>query len=312
MSKKKQEAPELAIEFTLAQSTEVPEPGPNTVVFDPPVPVPYLTGDTTDEDWKNVLGLSWEEYVQPIREKYVRHPNYDRNDMFRPHFNRMAPLGDRTQKMVEDFYTCDFWCRLLAFECPRDGLLKNIIDQYTEPQSQAEAPLTGLEMALRGVDTSKTPFKVLDHGCGRGEFTLAALWLHPDLHFVCCDFATPARVVLANSIAKYMPWANVTFCWKGQQDYRDFGPFDYINSSEVLEHCWDPELEASYLWEAARHDALMHLSTFFNDCGGHNPSHLREHHQFQDVALWLGRLKNLGWKVAGHDPRGIAKIFRKT
>ena len=280
---------------------------------------PRLDGDITSEDWQDVLnGQTWEEYTQVIADKYAAHPHYDRNDMFRPHFNRMAPLGNRTASDVEAFYRSDIWCRLLAFECPKEGLLRSIINQYTSEASLAEAPLAGFLQAydahLKRHEDGETlrPFRVLDHGCGRGEFTLSALWLRPAISVVCCDFRTPARELLQRAIAKYMPWADVTFCWVGENDYETLGPYDYINSSEVLEHVWNPVEEAVRLCRSAKDGSTMHLSTFFNDCEGKNPSHLREHHKYQDTALWFGVLSQIGWEICGNDPRGIPKLFRKT
>ena len=80
-----------------------------------------------------------------------------------------------------------------------------------------------------------------------------------------------------------------------------------------MEHCDEPVLVLKSLVAAMKDEGIMYLSTFFDDCNGEDPTHLRKNTiRYNDCAVWAEIIKESGLicTVKNHcgTPKGFVKI----
>ena len=96
-------------------------------------------------------------------------------------------------------------------------------------------------------------------------------------------------------------------------DYSDLkGEYDYIICSDVLEHTDEPEEALKALMKLLKDDGWFFLATFFDDCQGTDPSHLRKNVvRYGNYQNWLGKVLQLGLVLVESDKHGIEKGYKK-
>ena len=88
--------------------------------------------------------------------------------------------------------------------------------------------------------------------------------------------------------------------------------YDYIISSEVLEHVWEPEEVLVHMIDHLKDDGVMYLSTFFDDMRGQDPTHLVQNtKRYNSPDTWLAIVKNKGLVPTIFDMNGVPKGFKK-
>lgn len=274
-----------------------------------------LTGDLTAQDLEAAFGMPYEEYVRPVQERYATLPKgSDRNDIVRDYFNSIAGTkGARNADGVMRFYSDPdgLFCRMCAMEigCGGtiiSGLVNSGRDRFISPDNA--------DFAFAW-NTARQRFghvAALDHGCGPCNCGLYLL--SEGAYCVFYDFETPIRRAIRDGIRKYADAdtrSRCAFCWKGQDDFTSYGPYNLVLTLDVLEHCIDPVDEIHKISSAMCTGGVMLMNTFFNSCGGHDPSHLDEHARFQDAQQWYDAVNAAGLFCIGNDPRGVPKVFEK-
>jgi len=88
--------------------------------------------------------------------------------------------------------------------------------------------------------------------------------------------------------------------------------YDYIVNSDVMEHVPEPESTMDYILTLLKDKGWMFLSTFFDDCDGTDPSHLKRNtERFNHWQTWLGIVVEKGLFPFVKDEAGVMKGFQK-
>lgn len=268
-----------------------------------------LDCDISEDDWIDVLGCSFDEYVEPIKQKYLSLPQgSDRNDILRETFNNMAgSIENRNIEGIKNFYSCDLYSRLSAYEMPKENVLTLYGNSYDILNSE-EANCKAIREVAEKTDGV---FSFFDHGFDKGHFALSVAATYPKSSVIMYDIYSPTRQVIKNAINKYLQGYNVKIIWANEVDIIDCGIFDVVNSQEVLEHIYDPVNEVIKISNIIVKGGLFHMSTFFDSNNGRDPAHLDENKKFQNSELWFQEVEKCGFKRYGYDPRGHLKIFKR-
>lgn len=155
----------------------------------------------------------------------------------------------------------------------------------------------------------KSDFEILDYGCGHGLFGLYFTLL--GFNVTLADIPTKHFEFLKFLCNKYK--INVKFYDVPPCDNMDFPEqYDYIINSEVMEHCNEPVTVMISLINAMKYKSKMYLSTFFDDCGGNDTTHLLKNvKRYQDPKVWYPLIERLGLDLIDRCPNGIPKIYMK-
>lgn len=282
-----------------------------------------LKADTTREDWLKVTGRTRDEYLKPIADKYDEVRRYkeatDEDDLTRDYFLKLARSnntieGNLIPEGVSDYYSSDWFGMTQAWGLPEDNLLSVLMHSGAEQIKGNDA----LNAAFHRVDTDcHGKMRFLEHGCGAGRVALGALALAPQAYVTMVDFPNSFRRLLRHCAKKFLSDYAIRVLHIGEDADYDFPvpnyvPYDFVISNEVLEHCIDPVNEVRRIASCMRDGGLFYCSTFFNDCNGKNPTHLREHHQYQDSELWFSAVENCGFIRELYDGNGVLKVFRRV
>lgn len=274
---------------------------------------------TAAEEWIDVVGCTWEEYTQPIRDLYAQHegdPTFDRDSCFRDDFNkRVGPNGARNFEAVAEFYgdPNGIFARLVAYEqgAPDDKspVLKAIATGHAQFEWSALA-FARDEAARRFGDDGVI---MLDHGAGPCSLGLSVADSYKRAKVILYDFPLPLRQVIGRMMPRYLQ-DRVSFSWAPTSGpfFRPGVHFNLVTSQEVLEHCVDPFGELSRIASNMVKGGVIYLSTFFNDVEGKNPSHLSEHHGYQDTPIYLKAIEDCGFQLIGRDINGCERVFEKV
>ena len=156
---------------------------------------------------------------------------------------------------------------------------------------------------------AKTPGKtMLDYGCGCAA---SSIWVASQgLDVTLADLPIKGFKFLEYITNKYRPgikFLDIT------SDYLDLGgPYDFIYCSEVLEHVIEPFEVLKNLVKHLKHNGEMYLTTFFYDCEGVAPQHLKHNVEAYGVAEVAGEnIAACGLALIGVD-RNSPKIFRNV
>lgn len=162
---------------------------------------------------------------------------------------------------------------------------------------------------ISDVNKEKENIKILDYGCGAAKYGLNLALKGYDV--TLADIPHPHFQFMKFLCEKYnvkvkfydVPCSNeMVFPEK----------YDYIINTEVMEHCDEPVMVLKSLNDAMKDDGIMFLSTFFNDCDGDDPSHLRKNTiRYEEVAKWWIEVEKIGLYCYKKDPRGVEKGFKK-
>lgn len=273
---------------------------------------------TEAEEWIDITGQTWEEYTEPVRKMYEENElteYYDRDCIWRDDFNRrVGPEGRRNWAGVTEFYSDQegIFSRLIAHEQgnPADGdiILKKV------KQGREQLDLLALRTAhLEAAERFGTSgIIMLDHGTGPCSLGLAIADIYPKSRVVLYDFCLPHRRVIERRMWPSMR-NRVSFSWAPRSNaFFQMGMhFNLVYSQEVLEHCIDPFGELHAIHDNMVEGGVLFLSTFFNDVEGKNPSHLREHHKYQDTPTYLKAIEDCGFRLIGRDENGCERVFER-
>jgi len=83
--------------------------------------------------------------------------------------------------------------------------------------------------------------KVLDIGCGTGEYAIAAGRRYPEMEIVGIDYSSSAIEIANKLLKKEKSDINVKFICKDFTEYISNEKFDYIVCSGLVETCWDKQ-----------------------------------------------------------------------
>lgn len=272
------------------------------------------TDDVQPEDWMSVLGEPWGEYTKQIAEAIAAEGFAGRNDIIRPAFPRYAgEPGSRYMPGVSAFYRSDLYSRLAAYEMGRQSCVQNAVNGGTDQVGAESSGFAPVIQEARAIMAA--PLTVFDHGCNFGALGLGTIEIAPPATATLYDHKIPARIVLSRAMGRIPDLRDrVIWCWvdpEGRRRVEAHGPYHIVISHEVLEHCADPVAELQWLVSLMWPGGILFLSTFFNSCGGHDPTHLDEHARFQDTELWFEVVRGCGLELHAKDPRGVEKFFRK-
>lgn len=150
--------------------------------------------------------------------------------------------------------------------------------------------------------------KVIDHGCGPAHYGIKLALMGYDVTLM--DLPHKAFRFLQFLVEKYdIP--NISFKDITPNEREVDGMYDYIISSEVLEHCEEPVDVLRHLRDHLKINGWMYLGTFFNDLGGIDPSHLKKNNKYQNFDLWIGIVARLGLMPMIKDQAGVEKGFQR-
>lgn len=290
-----------------------------------------LVGDITDEDFEEFFGMPWRKYTAPIRKIASRlkreGQRVDRPWICRENFNKTTlpkeqqgrdpygyfPETKRDPKSVRMFYGSDFYSRVLAYDPSAfSRSLKKLF--AAGEQLVADGPYKdGLTYVCSRFGEQN--IRVLDYGHGMAR-TIAGLMgiaSRAEL-FVVCDIRCKMREFLEVMFTKYVHNVNFQFEHKEYSEkwlVSNYGPYHFVNCTDVLEHCHNPEDEIKRIANVMVDGGILHLGTFFNSCQGEDVTHLEETEIYQDVPLWHGKVYDAGFELHGKDQNGVEKLFRK-
>ncbi len=285
----------------------------------------FLIGDTTLEDWEDVLGCTLDEYTQPIREEYERASHskeyFDRNCIISPVFLAQTSKPPTAQELA-NFYSdhAGIYARLLVYESSKSAVLA---ERLCEGRFVRNGHLDVKYAADRADSESQGRFTVLDHGCGRGSVGLAIAADYPNAEVVLCDFEVPSLLILKYALEKYPPpFADrISFVWvqpervdtnaalRKELDRLGSSGFDVITSRDVLEHVQNSVKALNDLSSLMVVGSYLNLSVFFSSCNGRAPVHNDE---FDDAQLWFDELTKAGFgEVVCYD-ESCERTWRKT
>lgn len=290
-----------------------------------------LVGDITDEDFKEFFGMSWKQYTAPIRKITNRlkrdGQRVDRPWVCRDSFNKATlpkeqqgrdshgyfPETKRDPRSVRMFYGSDFYSRALAHD-PYESLmsLKELLEEGLKVV--AGMPYEdGLIHVCKQFGEQNV--SVLDYGHGLGKAIAGLMQIAPRVQaFVACDIQCKARQFLEAMFRKYVRGVNVVFEHKEYTEkwlVSNHGPYHFVNCTDVLEHCHNPEEEIRRIANVMVEGGVLNLGTFFNSCNGEDVTHLEETELYQDTDLWFSKVYGAGFELHGKDANGVEKLFRK-
>lgn len=152
--------------------------------------------------------------------------------------------------------------------------------------------------------------RILDYGCGSAIFSLN-LYFMGFYNITLADIPHRYFRFLHFLCTKY--GVNISFIPVEAEvaDLKD-EEFDYIICSEMLEHVWEPVNVIKYLVNHLKSGGWMYLSTFFNDIGGADPSHLSKNNIYQNDGMWFSIVEQTGLKRKVKDKNNVWKGFQKV
>ncbi len=250
-----------------------------------------------EKDFQEFFNKLRTEVVEPI-EKYVRmgcNEDYIKREAFYkyPHSNRdeLAKLYD-SDEMLSMYVRSigDNWFTALS----------NISDE--------EKRISYVYKIAFDLFSEKKDISILDYGCGAAIYPFKLLFQGfnnitiadiPHRHFKFLQFLCNKYQVKM----KFLPLVSDTSL---------VDKYDYIISSEVLEHVWEPEEVLVHMIDHLKDDGVMYLSTFFDDMRGQDPTHLVQNtKRYNSPDTWLAIVKNKGLVPTIFDMNGVPKGFRK-
>jgi ubiquinone/menaquinone biosynthesis C-methylase UbiE len=101
--------------------------------------------------------------------------------------------------------------------------------------------------------------KVLDAGCGTGEYLLGVATRHPEIEFTGLDYSESA-IKIANTHLKKSKLQNVKFECGDINEWKNDNPFDYIVCSSVLEYQTKPHCVLGKLKRLLAKDGIIGIS----------------------------------------------------
>lgn len=154
--------------------------------------------------------------------------------------------------------------------------------------------------------------RVLDYGCGTGYMGLRLAMEGYDVTFM--DLPHHYFRFLRHIATKYFPTENLHFKSISHAEQDVEGMYDYIICSEMLEHVDEPEPVLEHLYNHLEKKGWMYLSTFFDDVGGEDPSHLKRNtRRYNNSTFFLGLVAKRGliplWRDNNNTEKGFQKLF---
>lgn len=290
-----------------------------------------LTGEITDQDFHEFFGMTWEEYTAPIR-KIVEQLKRDGQRIDRPwvcrdSFNKITlprdqqsrdpqgyfPETKRDPRSVRMFYGSDFYSRTLMYDPFESSMsIKSLFEEGTKVVVDAPYENGLMHVCSRFGEQN---VRVLDYGHSMGRVIAGLMGIAPRVQvFVACDIRCKAREFLESMFKKYVQGTNYVFEHKEYSEkwlVSNHGPFHFVNCTDVLEHCHNPEDEIKRIANVMVDGGIINLGTFFNSCKGEDVTHLEETELYQDTDLWFSKVYGAGFELYGRDMNGVEKLFRK-
>jgi len=242
-----------------------------------------------EQDFKDFFGVEREEFLS----------KFDLNDVNkikRFAFNQIKPHDKESAKLVYH----SPW--LNAFNLSKIG-----VDFFEKSQVNPQLHKNPvIQIPLR--EFKDKNISILDFGCGLANYSIALYSLgYKDISLA--DIPTMTFKFLRFLCTRYK--ISVKFLEIKNENWLKDNKFHYIINSEVMEHLWNPVEEMRELLAHLYPGGWMYLSTFFNDLGGEDPTHLSHNNKFQDSELWYKELEKIGLYRKIRDENGVWKGFRK-
>jgi len=281
-----------------------------------------LDGDTTDEDWVDIVGIPYTEYVAEIvamRESGVEHREYlFRDDFPAPITSSLHPgVLVRDVAALFNFYSNTKRAAVGALEFGGIGLIsKTVGNGLRRIEKQVELRNA---MAL-AVSRFGSNLSALDHGCGNGRNGLCLMAMSSDANVVLRDCAIPTLRVTQKVLPRVFPECvdRVQFSYAGEHGFGIKAKYGLVWSEEVLEHVPDPFGEIKMLARLMYPGAILYLGTFFDDLGGLSLAHLSEHNRYQERSgeAWFDEVRAAGFrdlpKTVNCASNGVVKLFERV
>ena len=275
-----------------------------------------LQGDTTPQDWYDVLGMFYAEYVHPVQaEKERRNLVWgQRPDLYRDRFNALiAECGENEHTLVE-FYSSDWFSRVEASDLPEKNLLAYLLQKGAEPNAATPQALLALPECAH---LRNRPITLLDHGCGDGHAGLGFAHATEGNSVYLYAVANPVRQVIAQALHKYASGADVR--WRTfEHEYgahfweRTSVTFDFIYSTDVMEHILNPIQEVVSLTRALKVGGVAYIATYFNSDKGRDPAHLQRHdHYSYEPHMWIKHVEAQGLRLLCETARGKTLFIKE-
>ena len=252
----------------------------------------------TNEDWKVFCGAEFDAYTRAVRNAYQTH-NYtvaDRPELFRDVFNEILEEAETKATALDTFYTSSIRSKLLAYELNES----DFYDAYAE-QSCMRLDSDGIPGLQQVAEKTSGKFNMLDHGSGLLHWGFGAAQKYPECTVYSYDYSLAVRRLIAYAIDEHSD-VQMIFKLFGKQLrhnhhfwIREKIQFDFITSTDVLEHVENPVEELTAIADSLRTGGLMHLRPYFNSDQGRDPAHLQEHeHYDHDPASWIAEAATCG------------------
>ena len=274
-----------------------------------------LTGDTTSQDWYDELGMFYAEYVHPIlAEKERRKLSWgQRPELYRDVFNALIEANGETENTLISFYSGDRLSRIEASDLPEKNLLAYLMQKSIDGEAAPHKLLELPECAhLRG-----KPITLLDHGCGDGNVGIGFIHATEGNRAYMYAIQNPVREVIAHALKKYAPDAALEFRTFEHEFAAHFWErtgvtFDFIYSTDVMEHILNPLEEVASLVSALRQGGIAYIATYFNSDRGRDPAHLQRHdHYSYEPQRWIRHLESQGLRLLRETSRGKTLFIKE-
>jgi len=247
--------------------------------------------DVVEQDYLDYFGKTRDEildlYGRDIPESTVR----------RGAFNRLV-TEVTPEKLLEYYNSWEFVSVLYA---------RRIVSGYFEMVERELGSDEFLSGAIRRY--CQKGVRVLDYGCGPSKVGIYAASFGADV--ILADINTRGFRFVCFLCGRHRPhirWQTL------KSDCDDLGkPYDFVICREVFEHLIDPIGAMQNIADHMKIGAMAYLSWFFDDCEGHDPSHLKQNNIYGDYkGRWYPEMVKAGLIEVERNSANAPKIFKRV
>jgi len=250
-----------------------------------------------EKDFLQFFHKPYKEVIEPMM-KYVRlgcNEDYIKREAF-------AKYRPTTREELAKLYASDEMLSMYARHIGDNwfSALSNI--------SEEEKRVSYIYKMAFDLFSNRRDISILDYGCGSSLYSLK-LYFQGFNNITIADISHRFFRFLQFLCKKYQ--IKMKFL-PLRDDKSLIEKYDYIISSEVLEHVFEPEEVLVHIIEHMKDDGWLFLSTFFDDMRGQDPTHLVQNtKRYNSPDIWYKIVRQKGLIAKIFDTNNVAKGFQK-